>query len=196
MNEQRIQPRSGVAFSLKAGQVLTIKDPNGEQVSDFFCFKDGDLEEYFSSGRTIDYLSRIYLKNGDPLYSSKSNIMAKIIEDTVESHDILLTPCSKDTFRLLYENEPEHPGCEGNLLSAFEKKFGFKLSCLPTTFNVFMKVTIDESGQIRVLPPVSKPGDYLRIQAKMDLLVGLTACSAKGSNNGTYKPIDYSISGS
>ena len=27
----------------------------------------------------------------------------------------------------------------------------------------------------------------------MDLIVGLTACSAEGSNNGTFKPIDYFI---
>jgi uncharacterized protein len=27
----------------------------------------------------------------------------------------------------------------------------------------------------------------------MDLLCGLTACSAEGSNNGTFKPIDWEI---
>lgn len=190
---ERIEPRSGVAFKLKTGDVLHITDPQGEQVSDFFCFAEGDLEEYFSSGRTIDYLSRIYVKKGDPLYSSKSRVMVTIIEDDVQSHDILLTPCSKDTFEILYDNEPTHPGCEGNLLSAFQREFNFTLSCLPSTFNVFMRVDINSDGIIDVLPPTSKAGDTISLRAEMDLIVGLTACSAKGSNNGVFKPIDYKI---
>lgn len=194
MNMQRIQPRSGVAFELKKGDVLKILDPEGQQVSDFFCFAKEDLQEYFSSGRTIDYLSRIYLKKGDPLYSSKSRVMATIIDDTIESHDILLTPCSKETFEILYDNEPEHRGCEGNLLAAFKKEFNVSLSCLPSTFNVFMRVDIEKDGTIQVLPPKSKSGDFIEIKAEMDLWVGLTACSAKGSNNGSFKPIDFSIS--
>ncbi len=194
MRKNTIQPRSGVAFKLPKGATLVITDPKGQQVSDFFCFAENDVEEYFSSGRTIDYLSRIYLKKGDPLYSSKSRIMATIVEDDVNCHDILLTPCSKDTFEILYDNEPYHQGCEGNLVNAFNKKFGLSITCLPSTFNVFMKVTIDKLGKIEVLPPASKAGDSITIQAEMNLLVGLTACSAKGSNNGTFKPIDYSTS--
>ena len=31
------------------------------------------------------------------------------------------------------------------------------------------------------------------LRAEMDLVCGLTACSAEGSNNGTFKPIDYLI---
>ena len=193
MKSSRIQPRSGTAFELKKGETLKISDPEGQQVSDFFCFAKDDREECFSSGRTIDYLSRIYLKKGDPLYSSKSRVMATIVEDSLESHDILLTPCSKDTFNILYDNEPEHPGCEGNLIEAFKKEFDLTLSCLPSTFNVFMRVDIDKSGVIQVLPPKSGPGDFIELRAEMDLLVGLTACSAKGSNNGSFKPIDYAI---
>ena len=193
MSQKRIEPRSGVAFELKKGETLTIRDIEGEQVSDFFCFSKKDRDESFSSGRTIDYLSRIYLKTGDPLYSSKSRIMARIVKDDVKRHDILLTPCSKDTFELLYENEPFHRGCEGNLLAAFNETFSMNLTCLPSTFNVFMRVDMDKDGNIDVLPPPSKAGDTIEIKAEMDLLVGLTACSAKGSNNGTFKPIGYSI---
>jgi uncharacterized protein YcgI (DUF1989 family) len=29
----------------------------------------------------------------------------------------------------------------------------------------------------------------------MDMVCGLTACSAEGSNNGRFKPIDFSIFG-
>jgi uncharacterized protein YcgI (DUF1989 family) len=49
------------------------------------------------------------------------------------------------------------------------------------------------TGRIRVLPPVSKPGDLIRLTAQMDCVIGLTACSAYASNGGSFRPIDYRI---
>jgi uncharacterized protein YcgI (DUF1989 family) len=48
---------------------------------------------------------------------------------------------------------------------------------------------------VRVGVPSSKAGDYVDLRAEMDLIVGLTACSAENSNNGRFKPIHYEISG-
>ena len=52
---------------------------------------------------------------------------------------------------------------------------------------------IDESGKIVIEPPSSHAGDYLLLRAEMDLIVGVTACSAELSNNGTFKPIDVEL---
>jgi uncharacterized protein YcgI (DUF1989 family) len=58
-----------------------------------------------------------------------------------------------------------------------------------------MHVDIDSvTGKIRVLPPKSTAGDHIIIEAKMDLIVGLTACSAEMSNNYSFKPIGFEIS--
>jgi uncharacterized protein YcgI (DUF1989 family) len=46
---------------------------------------------------------------------------------------------------------------------------------------------------LRVEPPLSKAGDHILIEARMDLLIGLTACSAEQSNNYAFKPIHYEI---
>ena len=89
------------------------------------------------------YLSKIFLGQGDLLYSSKSRVVAEIIEDEVGRHDFLLTPCSKDTFRLIYNDMNPHRGCEENLLAAFAE-MGLTHHSLPTTFNLFMNVVIDK----------------------------------------------------
>ena len=47
--------------------------------------------------------------------------------------------------------------------------------------------------RITVGTPTSRPGDYIELRAEMDMICGLTACSADGSNNGSFKPIDYEI---
>ena len=188
-----IAPRSGVAFTLDAGQRLTVIDPRGEQVADLLAFNRDDIAEVISSGRTLDYASRIYLTTGDPLYSNRSNIMLRIVADTVGRHDFLLTPCSADTFRIIYDDEHPHRGCFGNLAAALAP-FGVVADAIPVAFNCFMNVPVDgATGALTVAPPLSRAGDSIVFEADMNLIIGLTACSALQSNNGSFKPIHYRI---
>lgn len=188
-----IPPRSGASFILKKGQSLKVVDIQGEQVSDLVCFNLHDKAEYLSSGRTIDYAETIFLSTGQPFYSNRSNVMFEMVEDTVGRHDFLLTPCSADTFRIIYGHTTPHRGCFGNLCEALQE-YGIKSDDIPISFNIFMHVTVDgDSGKVNVLPPKSKAGDHIMIRASMDLIVGLTACSAEMSNNYSFKPIGYEI---
>ncbi len=190
-----IAPRSGAAFRLNAGQQLSVIDPQGEQVADLLAFNAADVREVISSGRTLDYASRLYLTTGDPLYSNRSNILLRIVADDVGRHDFLLTPCSKDTFRIIYGDTDPHRGCFGNLAAALAP-FGVRADDIPVAFNCFMNVPIDgETGALRVEPPRSRAGDRIVFAAECDLVVGLTACSALQSNNGSFKPIHYRIDG-
>lgn len=188
-----IAPRSGVAFTLDRGDRLTVIDPRGEQVADLLAFNRHDLDEVISSGRTLDYASRIYLTTGDPLYSNRSNVLLRIVEDTVGRHDFLLTPCSSDTFRIIYGDADPHRGCFGNLAHALAP-FGVAPDRIPVAFNCFMNVPVDgATGAFTVKPPLSRAGDRITFEAETDLLIGLTACSALQSNNGSFKPIHYRI---
>ena len=188
-----IAPRSGVAFTMKAGQRLTVIDPLGEQVADLLAFSRSDVGEVISSGRTLDYASKIYLTSGDRLYSNRSNVMLDIVADEVGRHDFLLTPCSRDTFRIIYGDQDPHQGCFGNLAAALAPH-GVSEDMIPTAFNIFMNVPVDgETGELRVEPPLSKAGDRIVFEAKMDLIIGLTACSALQSNNGRFKPIHWQV---
>ncbi|MES1180056.1 MAG: urea carboxylase-associated family protein, partial [Hyphomicrobium sp.] len=188
-----IAPRSGTAFRLRRGQILTVIDPEGEQVSDLVAYNADDIAEHISSGRSIDYASRLFLTKGDILYSNRSVPMLTIVHDDVGRHDFTLTPCSKDTFRILYGDANPHHGCQGNLERALAP-FGINGDAIPIAFNVFMNVQVDgASGEIKVLPPLSRAGDCTKFRAEMNLIIGLTACSAGQSNNFSYKPIHYRI---
>jgi uncharacterized protein YcgI (DUF1989 family) len=187
-----IEARTGAAFKLKKGQYLTVIDIEGEQVSDLLAYNVDDVREVISSGRSLDYAENIYLTTGNILYSNRSNPMLTIVDDEVGRHDFTLTPCSKDTFRIMYKDNNPHHGCQGN----FEKvlsKWGVGADDIPTAFNVFMNVEFDKMGKISVLPPKSKAGEFTKFKAEMDLIIALTACSAGQSNNFNYKPIGYKI---
>ena len=193
VDAQTIAPRTGTAFTLDKGQRLTVIDPQGGQVADLLAYNRHDVREVISSGRTLDYASRLYLSSGDPLYSNRSNVMLDIVADDVGRHDFLLTPCSKDTFRIIYDDANPHQGCFGNLAQALAP-WGIEPDAIPTAFNCFMNVPIDGvTGRFTVEPPLSKAGDRIVFWAAMDLVIGLTACSALQSNGGSFKPIAYLI---
>jgi len=194
MGETReIAARSGTAFRLDQGALLTVIAPRGQQVADLLAFNAGDTREVLSSGRTLDYAETIRLTTGHRLYSNRSSVMLEIIADDVGLHDFLLTPCSRETFRHFYPDLPPHRGCFGNLAAALAP-FDIEPDHIPVAFNCFMNVPVDgKTGALQVLPPISKAGDSIVFRAAMDLIIGLTACSAPASNGGSLKPIHYRI---
>jgi uncharacterized protein YcgI (DUF1989 family) len=187
-----LDPQTGAGLIVKRGQRLEIVDPCGEQVSDLVSFAEADRKEWLSSGRTIDYANTIYLTTGHTLYSNRSRPMWTILEDTVGRHDFLLTPCSPEMFSILYKTTGHHPSCFENLAGGLAP-FGIPPDAIPTTLNLFMNVDVLPSGELRILPPRSKAGDHVTLRAEMDLIVGVTACSAELSNNGRFKPIDLRL---
>ncbi|RYZ66532.1 MAG: urea carboxylase-associated family protein [Proteobacteria bacterium] len=189
---RRIAPQSGAGFEMKRGQILRIVDPEGEQVSDLFAFAAGDARCYLSSGRSLDYAGKLYLTIGDLLYANDSRVLFTILDDTVGRHDFTLTPCSQRMFEILYQHQGHHPSCHENLCLALEP-FGIEPHQIHTSFNVFMNVWFDAAGTMTVDVPRSKAGDYIELRAEVDLWCALTACSAEGSNNGTFKPIDFTV---
>lgn len=189
---QVIKKQSGAAFKLKKGQKLKVIDAEGEQVSDMVLFNAKDRREKLSSGKTLDFEESILISSGNFLWSNRSNKMAEILEDTNGRNDFLLAPCSPETFKVMYDYDGYHPSCFENLYTSLEE-FEIQPDDIPTAFNIFMNVQFDEKGKISVDPPLSKAGDYVLFEAKMNLIVALTACSAEDSNNGSFKPIHYEI---
>ena len=188
----KIEKQSGAAFLLKKGQRLKVIDPQGEQVSDMVLFNSEDIREKISSGKTLDFEETILITKGNYLWSNRSRKMMEILEDTNGRNDFLLAPCSPETFEIMYDHSGYHPSCFENLSVNLEK-FGISPDDVPTAFNIFMNVQFQQDGKLSVDPPLSRAGDHILFEAQMDLIVGLTACSAEDSNNGSFKPIHYSI---
>jgi uncharacterized protein YcgI (DUF1989 family) len=95
-------------------------------------------------------------------------------------------------FRILYRHVGHHPSCFENLATSLAP-YGISSDALPTTFNIFMDVAVAADGAVSIGPPRSRAGDFIDLRAEMDLVVGVTACSAEKSNNGSFKPIDLEV---
>jgi len=192
LNSKTISPQTGAAFLLKKGESLIVTDPKGQQVSDLFCFNADDPNEHLSSGRSIDYADTIYLTRGHILYSNRSSEMLRIEEDSCGQHDFLMTPCSLRMFQIVAQNQEWHPSCHENLAVNL-KPFGINPDQVSTTFNIFMNVQVDPAGKIQIQTPLSKAGSFIVFEAKMNLIVGLTACSHEETNGGVCKEITFDV---
>lgn len=189
---ETIAPQSGTAFTLERGRYLKIIDPLGGQVSDMVCFSAADSREKISAGKTMDFEESILITKGNFLWSNRGRKLMEIVQDTNGRNDILLAPCSPETFRIMYSNPDPHPSCFENLHTHLAP-FGITPDEVPTAFNVFMNVQFDERGKLTVLKPTTRPGDHVVLKALEDLVIGLTACSAEDSNGGTFTPIQYEL---
>lgn len=188
-----IAPRSATAFVLEPGATLLVVAPEGGQVADLVAFAAGDRREHLSNGRTFDYEATIRLTTGNRLWSNRSRPLATIVRDDVGTHDFLLAPCSRATWRICYGGAHDDvPGCFGNLAAALGP-YGIAPDAIPTAFNVFMRVELQPDGSLAVRPPRARPGDGFALRAEDRLIVGLTACSAAQSNGGSFKPIAYAV---
>lgn len=183
-----VPAQTGTAFELSSGEILTVVAPEGSQVADLAFYSKADPRESFSSGRTIDYAESILLTTGAVLYSNRSNPMAQIVADDVGRHDCLLAPCSARMFQLL-RGQNDHPSCHENLAMAL-RKYGIDPDDIGSTFNAFMNVDVTD-GRIAILPPLSKPGSAILFESRMDLIIGLTACSSEYTNGGSCRPVAY-----
>jgi uncharacterized protein YcgI (DUF1989 family) len=183
-----IQVGCGAGFRMKRGQRLRIVDFCGQQSGDLVAFCDGDSSEALSNGRTFDYLSRLYVRTGDILYSTRSRPMFRIISDSGVRHDFLYGAC---TYEIQY-GLSNHANCSDNLTQAL-RSVGMEVALLPTPLNVFMNVEVHADGALSIHPPRTSAGDSIVLSAEMDLAVALSACPASLCNGGSAKPLGYEI---
>ncbi|HEY2676597.1 MAG TPA: urea carboxylase-associated family protein [Steroidobacteraceae bacterium] len=186
-----IEAGTGEFVALKAGQTLRLIDPQGGQSGDLMAYRDGDITEWLSNGRTFDYAGTIYLTTGHTLYSNKSNPMLAIVRDDVGRHDFLYASCSLEMYRRQY-GSLDHRNCLSNIVGALAH-LGVKPHLVPTAFNFFMNARVGEDGRLAIMPPLSKSGDLTELRAEMDLAIAITACPSLTCNGGAIKPVQYSV---
>jgi uncharacterized protein YcgI (DUF1989 family) len=191
MSLKMIEAGSGEAFILKAHQRLKIIDPRGGQTGDLSAFREGDITEWLSNGRSFDYGGTVYLTNGHVLMSNRSNPMLTIVHDDVGRHDFLYAPCSPESYQIQY-GETGHKNCLTSIADALAH-LGVMPHLIPTTFNLFMNVHVGEDGRLKVTPSHAKPGDAVIFRAEMDLAIAITSCPSLGCNGGKLGPLAYEL---
>lgn len=187
MSREYIIPAcSGMKIDVKQGQSITVIDIEGGQVVDFFAEVNGNVNEFLSTGVTIDCNESLKLNVGDIIYTNLYRPMKKVITDDVGEHDLLHPCCRPEMYDFFYHNGEEHPNCFDNINRVLDEQ---RAVIVPV--NLFMHTKISTNGSISVEEPVSKAGDKIVLKALMDITLGVAACSVSESkcNRGTCSPV-------
>lgn len=106
--------------------------------------------------------------------------------DDVGEHDLLHPCCRKEMYDFFYQNGNGHPNCLDNINRALNER-----RPIVHPLNLFMHTKINGDGSITVARPLSKPGDTIVLKARMNLRLGVAACSVSESdcNGGKCTPV-------
>jgi uncharacterized protein YcgI (DUF1989 family) len=188
-----LQPGTGKAFELLAGQVMRIEQIEGNQCVDFNCFNLHDYKEFMHCGRTRT-LHGINPSEGDFMWSAppRERAMVYILRDTVKCNDVMFPRCSANVYETLY-GLPVHTNCH-DIQAEAQREYGLTPDDVHDSFNLFMATGVDGT-KTYVTRQDSKPGDHVDLLALFDLLAVPNICGADVMKTSNYsiKPVKVSI---
>lgn len=174
-NRQVLKATRGAAIKLCKGEAISVINLHGNQVVDAWAVNCHDTTECIALEHTRSINSHIFVEPGMAIVSNLRRPMLRLIEDTSPGrHDTLLCPCNAAIYEQLGCTE-YHRNCTDNFHEALAEQ-GVTCSYTPASLNLFMRVPVNEDGSVQRTPPRSRPGDYVTLQAEMDVWVVLSAC--------------------
>lgn len=186
IEDRVIPPGSHWARAVRKGQTVRIIDLEGRQAVDFLCYNAARPEERYNAADTMKLAASIFLSKGMSLYSGLGNKLFTIVEDTCGYHDTIGGCCSSEINELRYSVK-NTPNCRDNFLRGLAE-FGLGVKDIVTNVNFFMYVPIGPDGRMAIADGRSKPGDYVELQAEMDVLAVLSNCPQIYNPANGYNP--------
>jgi uncharacterized protein YcgI (DUF1989 family) len=172
-----MQPGSGKAIELLAGQILRIEQVEGLQCVDFNCFNLHDYKEFMHCGRTRT-VHGFHPTKGAFLWSAppRERALLYILEDTVGRNDVLFPRCSAYVYESAYGFDA-HTNCH-DIQAEAQREYGLTPDDVHDSFNLFMCTEVTLDGRATITRQESRAGDYVDLLALVDVLAVPNVCGA------------------
>jgi uncharacterized protein YcgI (DUF1989 family) len=189
MKHDQIVPASGyAALELHRGETLRVIDLEGKQVVDLVAFRTDDKREKLSCVYSNMLNGTWKLTKGHTIYSNRANPVFFLEEDRVRLHYSGGGFCTEEiNFIRFQEHDTEN--CADNLSRALQP-YGIGADDLgfDCCFNIFMNLTFQSDGSMKLDEPLSNAGDYVDLRVEMDSLVGISNCPQDRNPCNAFKP--------
>lgn len=189
-----LEPGTGKAIELLAGQVLRIEQVEGGQCVDFNAFNLHDYKEFMHCGRTRT-VHGFNPTEGTFLWSQppRERALLYILKDTVKRNDVLFPRCSAYLYESAYGFH-DHTNCH-DIQSEAQREYGLTPDDVHDSFNFFMNTEIGPDGKATITRQSSQAGDHVDLLALADVLAVPNVCGADvmRTSNFSLKPIRLTI---
>lgn len=191
--DEVVPAREYISFILHQGEILRIIDLEGKQVTDLISLSAMDKTEKLSCVYSNILNGTWKLTKGHILYSNRAHPMLSIIEDKVGLHYSGGGFCSEEINFLRFKVRNTR-NCADNLALAFKshgiQREDFNFDCC---FNIFMNLTFQSDGSMKLQEPLSKPGDYIDLKAEMDCIIAISNCPQDQNPCNGFNPTPLQI---
>lgn len=189
-----LEPGTGKAIELLAGQILRIEQVEGGQCVDFNAFNLHDYKEFMHCGRTRT-VHGFNPTEGAFLWSQppRERALLYILKDTVKRNDVLFPRCSAYLYESAYGFH-DHTNCH-DIQSEAQREYGLTPDDVHDSFNFFMNTEIGADGRATITRQSSRAGDHVDLLALTDVLAVPNVCGADvmRTSNFSLKPIRLTV---
>ncbi len=189
-----LEPGTGKAIELLAGQILRIEQLEGGQCVDFNAFNLHDYKEFMHCGRTRT-VHGFNPNEGAFLWSQppRERALLYILRDTVKRNDVLFPRCSAYLYESAYGFH-DHTNCH-DIQSEAQREYGLTPDDVHDSFNFFMNTEIGADGRATITRQSSRAGDHVDLLALTDVLAVPNVCGADvmRTSNFSLKPIRLTV---
>lgn len=189
-----LEPGTGKAIELLAGQILRIEQVEGGQCVDFNAFNLHDYKEYMHCGRTRT-VHGFNPSEGTFLWSQppRERALLYILKDTVKRNDVLFPRCSAYLYESAYGFH-DHTNCH-DIQAEAQREYGLTPDDVHDSFNFFMNTEIGQDGRATITRQSSRAGDHVDLLALADVLAVPNVCGADvmRTSNFALKPIRLTV---
>lgn len=193
LDEFVLEPGTGKAIELAAGQVLRIEQIDGGQCVDFNCFTMADYRECMHAGRTRT-LHGVNPTAGDMLWSAppRERALMYILSDTAGCNDVMFPRCSANMYESLW-GFADHTNCADIQAEAI-REYGLTPDDVHDSFNLFMATRV-EDAMPTIVRQATKPGDHVELLALVDVLAVPNVCGSdvQFTSNFSISPVRMSV---
>jgi uncharacterized protein YcgI (DUF1989 family) len=194
LNTLILEPGTGKAIELLAGQILRIEQVEGSQCVDFNAFNLHDYKEFMHCGRTRT-VHGFNPTEGTFLWSQppRERALLYILKDTVKRNDVLFPRCSAYLYESAYGFH-DHTNCH-DIQSEAQREYGLTPDDVHDSFNFFMNTEIGQDGKATITRQSSQAGDHVDLLALTDVLAVPNVCGADvmRTSNFSLKPIRLTV---
>ncbi|VXB89387.1 Urea carboxylase-related aminomethyltransferase [Arthrobacter sp. 9AX] len=174
--DEFVEARGPWSAVVKAGDVLTIVDLEGNQAVDCLLYGAGDTAVRYSAAATIAAQQSIVLTTGSVLRAETGAPLMTVVADEVGVHDTIGGACSQESNTLRYgQHTREQHACVENFLIE-GSRWGLGKRDLVSNINWFMNVPVDPDGALGIVDGLSAPGKRVALKAEVDTLVLVSNC--------------------
>jgi uncharacterized protein len=191
-----LQPISGKAVPVHAGEVLRIIQVDGEQCVDFNAFNLHDYKERMDVGSSRGSTG-FRPKKGDIICSNPPRYrpMIGILEMSPTCQtDVLGRTCHATLFEMSFGLE-RHTNCQDTIAESISE-YGLTPDDVHDSFNMWMNSEWDSTGKVWTIANTGRKGDFVDLVAFFDILAVPLICGSgdiRWTSNFSFKPIQIQV---